>query len=105
MNAIRNVCVQWFARVIECRYLEELQELVFIGKTVFCSRNLAEEIEIALQQLQNHIEKCSQIEEMSKSSVELIGDSNAYCFEIDKAALDMKVSNREKGTIMQNITE
>ena len=99
MNAIRNVCVQWFARVIECRYLEELQELVFIGKTVFCSRNLAEEIEIALQQLQK------QIEEMSKSSVELIGDSNAYCFEIDKAALDMKVSNREKGTIMQNITE
>ena len=34
---------------------------------------------------------------MAKSSVELIGDSNAYCFEIDQAALDMKVSNRDKG--------
>ena len=99
MNAIRNVCMQWFARVIECRYLEELQELILIGKTIFCSPNLTEEVEIALQQLQRHIEKYPQIEQMAKNNVELIDDSNEYCSEIDKAALDVEVSNRGKRTI------
>ena len=55
VNAIRNVCMQWFSRVVECRYLEELQELVLNGKIIFCSPNLTEEVEIALQQLQKHI--------------------------------------------------
>ena len=97
VNAIRNVCVQLIARVIECRYLEELQDLVLIGKTIFCSPNLTEEVKTALQQLQKHIEKCHQIEEMAKSSVELIDDSNKYCSEIDEAALDVEGSNRGKG--------
>ena len=80
VNAIRNVCMQWFARVIESRrYLEELQELVLIGKI--------EEVEIALQQLQKHIEKYPEIEEMAKSSVELIDDCNKYFSKIDEAAL------------------
>ena len=42
VNTIRNVCMQCFARVIECRFLEELQKLVLIGKTIFCSPNLTE---------------------------------------------------------------
>ena len=99
VNPTRNVCMQWFYRVIECRYLEELQILVLIGKTIFCSSNLTEEIETALQQLQKHIEKYPQIEEMAKSSVELIDDSNKCCSEIDEAALNVGVSNRGKGTI------
>ena len=61
--------------------------------------NLTEEVEIALQQLQKHIEKYPRIEQMTKSSVELIDDSNEYCFKIDKGALDVKVSNRGKRTI------
>ena len=61
--------------------------------------NLTEEVEIALQQLQKHIEKYPQIEQMAKSSVELIDDSNEYCSKLDEAALDVKVSNRGKRTI------
>ena len=99
VNAIRNVCMQWFTRVIECRYLEELQELVLIGKTIFCCPNQTKEVEIALEQLRKHIEKYPRIEEMAKSSVELNDDSNEYCSEIDGAALDVKVSDREKRTI------
>ena len=70
-----------------------------IGRTIFCSPNLTEEVEIPLQQLQKHIEKYPQIEEMAKSSVKLIDDSNEYCSEIDEAALDMKASNKGKRTI------
>ena len=70
-----------------------------VGKTIFCSPNLTEEVEIALHQLQRHIEKYPQIEQMAKNNVELIDDSNEYCSEIDKAALDVEVSNRGKRTI------
>ena len=84
---------------MECRYLEELQELDLIGKTIFCSSNLTEEVEIALQQLQKHIEKHPQIEEIAKNNAELIDDSNEYCSEINEAALDVEVSNRRKRTI------
>ena len=91
--------MKWFARVTECRYLEELQELVLIGKTIFCSSNLTGELETALHHLQKHIEKYHQIEETAKSSVELIDDSNEYCSETDEAALDVEVSNKGKRTI------
>ena len=99
VNVIRNVCMKWFASVTECRYLEELQELVLIGKTIFCSSNLTEELETALHHLQKHIKKYHQIEETAKSSVELIDDSNEYCSETDEAALDVEVSNKGKRTI------
>ena len=36
---------------------------------------------------------------MAKNNVELIDDSNEYCSEIDKAALDVEVSNGGKRTI------
>ena len=99
VDPIRNVCMQWFARVVECRYLEKLQELVWIGKIISFFPNLTEEVEIALQLLQKHIEKYPQFEEMAKNNVKLINDSNEYCSEIDEAALDVEISNKGKRTI------
>ena len=48
VNATRNVCIQWFARIIVCCYLEEPEALVLIKKTIFCSPNLIKEVKIAL---------------------------------------------------------
>lgn len=67
-----------------------------IGKTIFHSPDLTEEVEIALQQLQKHIEKYSQSGKMAKNIVELIDDYNDIRSEIDEAALDVKVSYRGK---------
>ena len=92
----KNVCLQWFARVIEfggtARISFDRENYILFPKSDWGGRNCVKAI---TKTYWRH----PQIEEIAKNNVELVDDSNEYCSEIDEAVLDVEVSNRGKRTI------
>ena len=52
-NKLTCFCMQWFARLTECRFLEEKEELVLLGRTVFVSQYQSEEVAKSLRIIQS----------------------------------------------------
>ena len=63
---LRCFCMQWFARLVECRFLEEMKELVLLGRTVFVSQYQSEEVAKSLRIIQRRVEEFPAIPEHAK---------------------------------------
>ena len=51
-HQIRSFYMQWFARLIECKFIEELRDLVIFGRTVLTSQFKTQEVDSAIPTIQ-----------------------------------------------------